>query len=214
MWFRGGPTLKSLDPVTEFPCTVMFSLLSRRVCIPINLRVPAIHPPAQAFSTTAFRSSDVSKLILVGRLGKDPEVRITKSDKEYVSYAVFRRVTAFSFIHLLQLHSSHNELSAPPSGPRRRYASPRRITTRTDAFVPARPESKTTWHHILSFNPSLTNYLRNLRKGSHVYVEANFELREPDPSADPNTPQGQRQIFLRHGTCSVSCLPHAYVTLL
>ena len=34
-------------------------------------------------------------------------------------------------------------------------------------------------------------------------MEANFELREPDPSADPNTPQGQRQIFLRHGMCRV-----------
>jgi hypothetical protein len=74
-------------------------------------------------------------------------------------------------------------------------------------FFPARPESKTTWHYILSFNPSANNYLRNLRKGSHVYVEANYELSEPDPSADPSTYQGQRQIFLRHGTCSVSRLP-------
>ena len=116
--------------------------------------------------------------------------------------------------HLLQLHSSYNELSTPSSGPRRQYASPGRmpsIATRTDAFIPARPESRTSWHHILSFNPSSKDYLRNLQKGSHVYVEANFELREPDPSADPTTPQGQRQIFLRHGTCSVSCLPHAYL---
>jgi single-stranded DNA-binding protein len=63
----------------------------------------------------------------------------------------------------------------------------------------ARPESRTTWHHIFSFHPGANNYLRNLQKGSHVYVEANFELREPDHSADPSTPQGQRQIFLRHG---------------
>ena len=34
------------------------------------------------------RSSDVSKLILVGRLGKDPEVKTTKSDKEYVQYVI------------------------------------------------------------------------------------------------------------------------------
>jgi single-stranded DNA-binding protein len=135
----------------------MFSLLSRRVSIPIHLR-------AQPFSTTPFRSSDVSKLILVGRLGKDPELRITKSDKEYVSYTV-----------------ATTNYPPPPPGP--------------DG---TRPESRTSWHHILSFNPSAKDYLRHLQKGSLVYVEANFELREPDPSADPTTPQGQRQIFLRH----------------
>jgi len=128
----------------------MFSLARRRF--------------TRAFSTTSSRSSDVSKLILVGRLGKDPEVRITKSEKEYVSYTVAT--------------TNH---PPPPPGP--------------DG---TRPESKTTWHHVLSFNPNSNNYLRNLQKGSHVYVEANFELREPDPTADPYTPQGQRQIFLRH----------------
>ena len=30
-------------------------------------------------------------------------------------------------------------------------------------------------------------------------MEANYELREADPSADPSTHQGQRQVFLRHG---------------
>ncbi|KAH9050140.1 single-strand binding protein family-domain-containing protein [Lactarius hengduanensis] len=141
----------------------MFSLLSRNinpVSIPINLR---------ALSTTASRSSDLSKLVLIGRLGKDPEVRTTKSDKEYVSYTVAT--------------TNH---PPPPPGP--------------DG---TRPESKTTWHHILSFSPTANNYLRNLQKGSHVYVETNFELREPDPSADPTTPQGQRQIFLRHETIRV-----------
>ena len=90
-------------------------------------------------------------------------------------------------------------------------------STRTHAlscfFFPARPESKTTWHHVLSFNPFIKDYLCNLQKGSHVYVEAGFELREPDPSADPTSYQGQRQIFLRHGTCSVSHLPHARLML-
>ncbi|KAF8271709.1 single-strand binding protein family-domain-containing protein [Lactarius quietus] len=128
----------------------MFSLLSRNI--------------NRAFSTTASRSSDVSKLILVGRLGKDPEVRISRTDKEYVSYTV---ATA--------------NFPPPQRGP--------------DG---TRAESKTTWHHVLSFNPSANNYLRSLQKGSHVYVEASFELREPDPSADSNSPYGQRQIFLRH----------------
>ncbi|KAH9062007.1 hypothetical protein EDB87DRAFT_353561 [Lactarius vividus] len=141
----------------------MFSLLSHninRVSIPINLR---------ALSTTASRSSDLSKLVLIGRLGRDPEVRITKSDKEYVSYTV-----------------ATTNYPPPPPGP--------------DG---TRPESKTTWHNILSFSPVSNNYLRNLQKGTHVYVEANFELRDPDPLADPTTPQGQRQILLRHESIRV-----------
>jgi len=123
----------------------------------------------RAFSTSSSRSSDVAKLILVGRLGKDPELRTTKNEKEYVSYTV-----------------ATTNYPPPPSNP--------------DG---SRGESKTTWHHILSFNPGANNYLRSLTKGSHVYVEANFELREPEPSADPESPQAQRQIFLRHETIRV-----------
>ena len=66
--------------------------------------------------------------------------------------------------------------------------------------IAADAEPTTTWHYVLSFLPNANNYLRSLRKGSLVYVEANYELRQPDPNADPNTPEGQRQIFLRHGT--------------
>ncbi|KAI0285105.1 single-strand binding protein family-domain-containing protein [Russula aff. rugulosa BPL654] len=120
---------------------------------------------ARAFSSTAARSSDVSKLILIGRLGRDPEVRMTKNDKEYISYSV-----------------ATSNYPPPPLNP--------------DG---TRPESKTTWHHVVSFNPNTNNYIRsNLQKGSHVYVEANYEVRDPEPGADPSTFQGQRQILLRH----------------
>jgi hypothetical protein len=89
MWLRGGPTptvdKPQPEPRDSFPCTAMFSLLSRNInrvsTIPLNLR-------PKLFSTTASRASDVAKLILVGRLGKDPEVRTSKNDKEYVSYVV------------------------------------------------------------------------------------------------------------------------------
>ena len=32
------------------------------------------------------RSADLAKLILIGRLGKEPELRYTKNEKEYVSF--------------------------------------------------------------------------------------------------------------------------------
>ncbi|EIN10319.1 hypothetical protein PUNSTDRAFT_119334 [Punctularia strigosozonata HHB-11173 SS5] len=128
------------------------------------LRSASARAPTRAFSTTATRRADLSKLSLIGRLGKDPELRTTKTGKEYVSYTV-----------------ATTNYPPPPPNP--------------DG---TRAESTTTWHHVLCFNPSSIAYLRRLEKGARVYVEANFELREPDPSADPATPQGQRQIFLRH----------------
>jgi hypothetical protein len=51
----------------------------------------------------------------------------------------------------------------------------------------------------MSFSPAANAYLKTLEKGARVWVEANFELREPDAGADPATLQGQRHIFLRHG---------------
>ncbi|KAF5393714.1 hypothetical protein D9757_000306 [Collybiopsis confluens] len=119
---------------------------------------------SRAFSTSAARA-DVAKLTLVGRLGRDPEVKQTKNNNEYVTYTV---------------------------------------ATRT--FVPGavdasgeRPPPRTSWHRVLSFQESPNRYLQTLKKGALVYVEAAYELREPEPDADPTTPQGQRQIFLRHG---------------
>ncbi|TFK73004.1 hypothetical protein BDN72DRAFT_835320 [Pluteus cervinus] len=75
-----------------------------------------------------------------------------------------------------------------------------------DANGDRRP-SATTWHRILSFQDHANRYLRTLRKGSKVFVEASFELREPEPGADPSTPQGQRQIFLRHENIRVLYSP-------
>ncbi|KAI0722177.1 hypothetical protein C8T65DRAFT_691858 [Cerioporus squamosus] len=107
----------------------------------------------------------MAKLQLIGRLGKDPELRYTKTNKEYVSYTI--------------------------------------ATANTTVGLPEGAQPTTTWHHLLSFNPTSNNYLRTLKKGSLVYAEANFELRQPDPAADPDSPEGQRQIFLRHETIRV-----------
>lgn len=51
----------------------------------------------------------------------------------------------------------------------------------------------------MSFNEPANKYIRTFTKGTKVYVEAGFEMREAESGADPSTYQGQRQIFLRHG---------------
>lgn len=68
---------------------------------------------------------------------------------------------------------------------------------------PDRPKPTSTFHRVLSFQEHANKYLQTLQKGYTVYVEAGFELREPEKDADPATPQGQRQIFLRHGSSRV-----------
>ena len=68
-------------------------------------------------------------------------------------------------------------------------------------IILARRDATTSWHSVLSFHPSSNTYLKTLKKGYQVYVEANYELKDADPSADPDSPAAQRQIFLRHGKC-------------
>ena len=142
----------------------------------------------------------MAKMLLIGRLGKDPEVRYTKSNKEYVSCVLhsYQRGTLLT---------------------RMRYAGRYSIATQNNTIgLPEGAQPTTTWHNVFSFNPSANNFLRNLKRGSLVYAEANFELRQPDPSADPDSPEGQRQIFLRHGASffarewlvKVSCLDREY----
>ncbi|KIY72987.1 nucleic acid-binding protein [Cylindrobasidium torrendii FP15055 ss-10] len=72
-----------------------------------------------------------------------------------------------------------------------------------DAETGERGTPKTTWHRVFSFNEHANRYLMNLKKGSKVYVEAAFEMREPEPGSEPSTPQGQRQILLRHENIKV-----------
>ncbi|KAG9317168.1 hypothetical protein JVU11DRAFT_1360 [Chiua virens] len=149
-----------------------FSGVQRRVCVRPQVKTSHLHLH-QAFASTSARPYDLAKLVLIGRLGKEPELRTTKNDKEYVSYSV-----------------ATSNFPPPPPNP--------------DGI---RLENGVTWHHIVSFNPTQSNYLRTLSKGSRVYVEANYELRDPDPNADSSSPSGQRQIFLRHETIRVLSTP-------
>jgi len=60
-----------------------------------------------------------------------------------------------------------------------------------------RPDTTVSWHRIVSFIPSSMNYLRTLEKGSLVFVEANYEVREPNRDAEPGAIDAQRTVFLR-----------------
>ncbi|KAG9104099.1 hypothetical protein FRC06_005403 [Ceratobasidium sp. 370] len=113
------------------------------------------HPPNRGFA----------KLTLVGYLGADPELRTTKTDREYVSYTVATK---------------GNPPRPAPDG--------------------TRQEPVTSWHRVYAFSPSQVPFLTNLTKGSLVYVEAEYELREPAPDAPPGSAESQRQVFLRQGT--------------
>jgi len=125
----------------------------------------------RTFSTTKTRASDLSKLSLIGYLARDPENKLTRNDKEFVSYTVSTKTT----------------LAPDPNG--------------------ERPPPMVTFHKILCFNESGIKFLSTLKKGTRVYVEANYELREPESGADPATPQGQRQIFLRHEQIKIISYP-------
>ncbi|GJJ10081.1 hypothetical protein Clacol_004307 [Clathrus columnatus] len=118
------------------------------------------------------RKDDMAKLTLVGRLGKDPVIRTTSNDREYVVYTVATR--------------NHQR---PP---------------REDG---TRPEPTTSWHSVLSFNPNHNNFLKTLKKGTQVYVEAAYELQEADRDASPDSPAAQRQIFLRQESIRVLSRP-------
>ncbi|KAJ7638538.1 hypothetical protein FB45DRAFT_903180 [Roridomyces roridus] len=136
-----------------------------------TLRVNASRASVRAFSTST-RRQDLAKVILIGNLGKDPEIKTTRNDKEYVSYSVATT-------------------SRLPPGPDGEW------------------NSSTTWHRVLSFLPGSNKYLQTLKAGSKVYVEAGYEIREPESGSDPSTPEGQRQIFLRHESIRVISPPRA-----
>ncbi|KAF5333718.1 hypothetical protein D9611_002254 [Ephemerocybe angulata] len=126
----------------------------------------------RTFSTSATRRGDISKLTLVGTLVREPEVRTTKSEKEFILYTI-----------------ATNNPAGPP-GP--------------DG---ERAPTSATFHRVLSFQEHANKWLRNVKKGSRVYVETTFEVREPEEGADPSTPRGQRQIFLKQDTFRVVAPP-------
>lgn len=59
-----------------------------------------------------------------------------------------------------------------------------------------------TYHRVACFDVTGIERVRGLKKGTSVFVQADFSIKEPDPDADPKTPQGQKQVLLTHGMCS------------
>ncbi|KAG9014289.1 hypothetical protein FRB90_005467 [Tulasnella sp. 427] len=121
---------------------------------------------ARAFSTV--RPSglrDIARVTLIGNMVRDPETRITKNEKEYVSYTV--------------------------------------VTQANRSRGTEEPQSTPTFHRVLSFIPAQNQYLTKVAKGSLVYVEAELDVKEPDPEAESGSFAAQRQILLRHETLRV-----------
>lgn len=58
-----------------------------------------------------------------------------------------------------------------------------------------------TYHRVACFDVTGIERVRGLKKGTSVFVQADFSIKEPDPDADPKTPQGQKQVLLTHGMC-------------
>jgi len=58
--------------------------------------------------------------------------------------------------------------------------------------------SGSTFHRVLSFADHHNAYLAKIPKGSLVYVEAAYEIREPDRDAEAGSYAATRQVFLRH----------------
>ncbi|KAK0206216.1 hypothetical protein DFS33DRAFT_1418527 [Desarmillaria ectypa] len=81
-------------------------------------------------------------------------------------------------------------------------------TVATQQFAPppadgGRPVSRTTWHRVFCFHENTNKYLSTLRKGSKVYVEAAFEMRENTVQGQDNNTPLQRSVFLKHGMSEI-----------
>ena len=94
--------------------------------------------------------SDVNKMILVGRLGKDPEARVTPTGKHVVHF---------------------------PLATTRKFRE-RNGDAPTDQEVPLREE--TQWHKVIVWQNLADNCAQYLKKGATVYVEGMLRERNFD----------------------------------
>ncbi|KAH9927123.1 uncharacterized protein BXZ73DRAFT_102711 [Epithele typhae] len=83
------------------------------------------------------------------------------------------------------------------------------VGTSTSRPAPDSDTPATQWHRIVAFNSTAKEYLTTVKKGSLVFVEADYDVRQPDPEASPDTPEGQRMILLRHRELNVLRAPYS-----
>lgn len=83
----------------------------------------------------------INKVILVGRLGVDPEIKATSKGDEYANFSL---------------------------------ATSKKIKTKDGTW-----QEKTTWHKITTFDPNLTNTIKNyVSKGTMLYLEGEIDVSE------------------------------------
>lgn len=83
----------------------------------------------------------INRVILVGRLGTEPEIKATSKGDEYANFSL---------------------------------ATSKKIKSKDGTW-----QEKTTWHKITTFDPNLTNTIKNyVNKGTMVYLEGEIDVSE------------------------------------
>ncbi|RSH92761.1 hypothetical protein EHS25_008207 [Saitozyma podzolica] len=136
----------------------------------------SVKPFARSFSTSRV-APDLAKVLLIGRLGADPILRHTASNKPY--YTLVMHIIDPSAVHV-----GYDIYNVATSGPSTRDES---------GTIHPGP---TSWHTVFAFNENAHPSLTRVGKGSTVYVEADLEMRPVPSNADGSA--APDRAFLRH----------------
>ena len=83
----------------------------------------------------------INRVILVGRLGTDPEIKATSKGDEFANFSL---------------------------------ATSKKIKTKDGTW-----QEKTTWHKITTFDPNLTQTIKNyVSKGTMLYIEGQIDVSQ------------------------------------
>jgi single-strand DNA-binding protein len=83
----------------------------------------------------------INRVILVGRLGTDPEIKATSKGDEFANFSL---------------------------------ATSKKIKTKDGTW-----QEKTTWHKVTTFDPNLTQTIKNhVKKGTMLYIEGEIDVSD------------------------------------